>query len=166
MARPKKDAEIDLSVTHELSHGLIERLTCPAGSLKAFLRDREVSGLKVRVTATGAKAFVFEAKLNGKAISRTLGKVGLMSIPEAQAQARDLGRVVKTDKADPRDLDRQQAADKAAMIVQAAADVAAKALADAALIEADKVAAITVGKVWALYLAERRPHWGERHYAD
>lgn len=31
MARPKRDAEIDLSRAHDLTAGLIERLTCPAG---------------------------------------------------------------------------------------------------------------------------------------
>ena len=90
MARPKKSAAIDLSVTHELSHGLIERLTCPVGQLKAFLRDKDVTGLRVRVTANGAKAFVYEAKLNGKAISKTLGKIPIMSIDEAKDAARVL----------------------------------------------------------------------------
>jgi integrase len=166
MARPKKGAEIDLSATHELSHGLIERLTCPPGAVKAFLRDKEVSGLKVRVTANGAKAFVYEAKLNGKAISKTLGKVGLMSIPEAQALARDLGRIVKTDKADPRELERQKEEADAAAITQAEAEAAAKVVADAFMAEADKAAALTVGEVWAVYVAERSPKWGGLHRLD
>ena len=86
MARPRKDAPIDLSVTHELSVGLIERLTCPAGVSKAFLRDKDVTGLRVRVTANGAKSFVYEAKLNGKAISRTLG--GLCTTPTTSGLSR------------------------------------------------------------------------------
>ena len=106
MARPRKDAPIDLSVTHELSVGLIERLACPAGVLKAFLRDKDVTGLRVRVTANGAKSFVYEAKLNGKAISRTLGGFPLMPIDEAKDEARKLAKTVKTDKQDPRELDR------------------------------------------------------------
>lgn len=28
------------------------------------------------------------------------------------------------------------------------------------------MAAVTVGEVWAIYLGDRRPFWGERHYAD
>ena len=74
MARVKKDAGLDLTVTHELTVDRIERLTCPPGVPKAFLRDCDVTGLKVRVTANAAKAFVYEAKLGGKAISRTLGR--------------------------------------------------------------------------------------------
>lgn len=139
MARPKKDAPIYLSVPHELSVGLIERLTCPHGVPKAFLRDKDVTGLRVRVTANGAKAFVFEAKLNGKAISRTLGKFPLMAIEEAKAKARDLAKTVKNDKQDPRELERQQEAAKAAKV------------------EADKAQSVTVGDVWPRYLEEGKP---------
>jgi len=152
MARPKKDAAIDLSVTHELSAGLIERLTCPPGVPKGLLRDKDVTGLRVRVTANGAKSFVFEAKLNGKAISRTLGKFPLMTIDEAKAQARDLARTVKNDKLDPRELDREAEAAKAAAIL------------------AEAARAVTVGEVWPHYLAEgtpkRRDAWKPRYLAD
>ena len=98
MARPKKDAPIDLGVTHELSEGLIARFTRSPGVPKAFLRDKEVAGLRVRVTANGAKAFVYEAKLRGRAICRTLGGFPLMSTVDARARA--LATTVKTDKTD------------------------------------------------------------------
>ena len=159
MARPKKDAPVDLAATHELSEGLIQRLACPAGATKAFLRDREVSGLRVRVTANGAKAFVYEAKLNGKAISRTLGRFPLMSISEAKAQARDLARTVKNDKLDPRELDRQHAELRAAQALRDAATHAAEAAQAAAI-------ATTVADGWKNYITERRPHWGDLHYRD
>ena len=139
MARPKKDQAPDLSVTHELGVGVIERLTCPPGVPKAFLRDKDVTGLRVRVTANGAKSFVFEAKLKGRAISRTLGRFPLMTIEEAKDQARELARTVKNDKQDPRELERQQDAAKAAKV------------------EADKVQAVTVGDVWPRYLIEGKP---------
>ena len=84
LARPKKDEPIHLSIEHELGVGLIDRLTRPAGQPKAFLRDAAGNGLKIRVTANGSKAFVYEAKINGKAFSRTLGKWGLMTILEAR----------------------------------------------------------------------------------
>lgn len=155
MARPKASASIDLSVTHELSQGLIDRLACPPGQLKAFLRDKDVTGLRVRVTANGAKAFVFEAKLNGKAISKTLGKFPIMSIEEAKDAARTLAKLVKTDKVDPREVQRQQEADKAAAVVEAAAQV-----------EADKLAGVTVGEVWKVYIEARKPKWSDRHYLD
>lgn len=159
MARPKKDAAIDLTVTHELSVGLIERLTCPAGAAKAFLRDKNVAGLRVRVTSKGVKAFVYEAKLNGKAISRTLGGFPLMSIEDAKGKARELAKTVKTDKQDPRELDKQAAEVKAA-------EIEANRLEATAQVEANKLAALTVGEVWAAYIEERRPHWGDLHLRD
>ncbi len=163
MARPKKDEAIDLGVTHELSEGLIDRLACPPGLPKALLRDKDVTGLKVRVTANGAKAFVYEAKLNGKAISRTLGRFPLMTIEEAKAHARDLARTVKTDKLDPRDLDRQQAEQEA----QAKAEAKVRAIERAA---ADAARSVTVADVWPRYMAEgkpkRRAAWKPRYVED
>ena len=159
MARPKKTDAPDLKETHELSVGLIERLTCPPGVLKAFLRDKDVTGLRVRVTANGAKSFVFEAKLNGKAISRTLGGFPLMSIDEAKDKARELAKTIKTDKQDPRELERQQEADKAAAIDAAAAEQARKD-------EQKAAQALTVGEVWQQYIEARRARWGALHLAD
>jgi integrase len=52
-------------------------------------------------------------------------------------------------------LERQQDAAKAATIA-----------ADAAKVEAGKVEGLTVGKVWAVYVEERRTHWGDLHYRD
>jgi integrase len=159
MARAKRDAPIDLAVTHELSVGLIERLTCPAGAVKAFLRDRNVAGLRVRVTANGAKSFVYEAKLNGKAISRTLGGFPLMSIENAKGRARELATTVKTDKQDPRELERQQQEAKSTAIAERAVKEAHQAKQEAAQ-------ALTVGEVWTVYIEERRPHWGDLHLRD
>ena len=146
MARPKKDQAPDLKVAHELSVGLIERLTCPPGVPKAFLRDKDVTGLRVRVTASGAKSFVYEAKLLGKAISRTLGAVSLMSITEAKIQARELARIVKNNKQDPRELERQEVAEKVAINTASSAQM-----------EADRVKAMTVGDIWPRYLQEGKP---------
>ena len=159
MVRPKKTDAPNLKETHELSVGLIERLTCPPGVSKAFLRDKDVTGLRVRVTANGAKSFVFEAKLNGKAISRTLGGFPLLTIEQAKDKARELARVVKNDKQDPRELERQQEADKAAVIAAVAAKV------DADRVEA-ATRALTVGEAWQNYMEARRTRWGALHLAD
>ncbi len=163
MARPKKDATIDLGATHELSEGLIARFTCPPGLKKAFIRDREVPGLRVRVTSNGVKAFVYEAKLNGKAISRTLGRCGVQTIEDAKAKARALATTVKTDKADPRDLDRMRAERDAREKADAEAQAIARAAAEAAQ-------AVTVAEVWPRYMVEGKPKrkaaWKPRYAAD
>jgi len=65
----KTDAP-DLAKPCNLTVGAIERLTCPPGKQQAFLRDSEGNGLRVRVTPSGAKAFVFEQSLNNRTIRR------------------------------------------------------------------------------------------------
>jgi integrase len=118
-----------------------------------------VTGLRVRVTANGVKSFVYEAKLNGKAISRTLGGFPLMSIDDAKDKARELAKTVKTDKQDPREIERQQK--EAAAIAKAQQDAAT-----AAAVQTASVAALTMAEVWAAYIEERKPHWGDLHYRD
>jgi integrase len=156
MARPRRDQAPDLSEAQELTAGLIERLTCRTDiKAQAFLRDTKAPGLRVRVTNTGTKSFVYEAKLNRQTIRRTIGDVRVWDIESARTEARRLAVVVRSDKADPREIERQQEATKAAETAAAAAKV-----------EADKVASLTVGEVWTDYIEKRRPHWGELHYRD
>lgn len=151
MARPKKSDAPDLSERINLTAGAIERLVCPDGKQQAFMRDSEVPGLRVRVTVAGAKSFVYEAKLNRQTIRRTIGDVKLWSIEQARTEARRLA-VVLDGGQDPREIERQQHADKAA----------AKAAATAK--------ALTVGEVWPLYLENGRPKrkeaWKPRYRAD
>ena len=147
MARPKKDAAPDLAARVVLTAGAIERLTCPTGKQQAFMRDSEVPGLRVRVTAAGAKSFVYESKLNRQTIRRTIGDVKAWSIEQARIEARRLS-VLLDGGQDPREIERQQQADKAAAKAAAAAH------------------AVTVDEAWKVYLEARRSFWGDRHYAD
>ncbi len=148
MARPKKTVLPDTGKAIDLTAGAIERLTCRTDTkAQAFLRDTKAPGLRVRVTNTGAKSFVFEAKLNRQTIRRTIGDVRAWTIDAARVEANRL-RVTLDAGDDPRAIERQQQADKAA------ADAAAA------------VQAATVGEVWAIYCVARKPHWGDRHHAD
>lgn len=147
MARRKKDAEIQLAERHGLTAGLIAALACPAGKAQAFLRDTESPGLRVRVTAAGAKSFVFEGKLNRQTIRQTIGDVRTWTIPAARVEANRL-RSLLDRGADPRELERDRLA-------------AAEAKREAALRHTT-----TVSDAWDAYLTERRPKWGERHYRD
>ena len=158
MARPKKDAAPDLSEPQDLTAGLIERLTCPAGKAQAFMRDTGGNGLRVRVTPAGAKSFVFEAKLNRQTIRRTIGDVRTWSIETARVEARRIARVLDAGH-DPRELERQQQA------AEAAERAAATARAEAERREA-AAAVLTVRAAWDAYLVDRRPYWGEVHYKD
>ncbi len=151
MARPRKTDAPDLSERVNLTAGTIERLTCPDGKQQAFMRDSEAPGLRVRVTAAGAKSFVYESKLNRQTIRRTIGDVKLWSIEQARTEARRLAVTLDSGQ-DPRELERQQQAEKDA----------AKAAATAK--------ALTVGEVWPLYLESGKPKrkdaWKPRYRAD
>lgn len=152
MARPKKDAPINLSERHVLTVGLMERLACPEGKDKAFLRDSAAPGLCVRVTAKGAKSFVFQTKTKERAFfSRTIGDVKTWTIEQARAEARRLA-VMLDSGADPRELERQQQAEKEAQRQQ------------------EQAQALTVGELWPLYLETGRPKrrdaWKPRYLED
>lgn len=118
------------------------------------MRDSEAPGLRVRVTAAGAKSFVYESKLNRQTIRRTIGDVKSWTIEQARAEARRLA-VVLDSGLDPREIERQKQADKAAQTA------AALERAKAVLREA-----MPVSEAWATYIAERSPHWGELHRKD
>ncbi len=116
--------------------------------------DATAPGLGLRATPAGKPAYVFQGVYQGKDIRLTIGSPTAWSIPDAQAKSRALQRMVD-EGSDPRDLKRNALAaaeaQKAADVIQAAA-AAAKSL--------------TVEEVWANYVEQRRPFWGELHYRD
>ena len=151
MARPKNTDKPDTAETVELTLPRIERLTLPAGKYQAFLRDSKAPGLRVRVTGTGHKAFVFEGKLDRKTIRRTIGDVRAWTIEQARAEARRLA-VLIDEGINPTEQERQE---KEQAQAQAQAQQAKQ-----------EAQAVTVAQVWAAYIEARRPHWGELHLRD
>lgn len=148
MARPSKTSAPDTTKTIELTAGAIERLTCRSDiKAQAFLRDSKAPGLRVRVTNTGHKAFVFEAKLNRRTIRRTIGDARTWTIEDARREARRLA-VLIDGGINPNEQERQQQAELEAARM------------------AEQVRAVTAAQAWAAYIEERRPHWGERHHLD
>jgi integrase len=147
IGRPSNDAPVELGKAQELTAGLIERLRCPLGKSQAFLRDRKSPSLRVRMTASGAKAFVFEAKLGRQTIRRTIGDVRSWSIEKARTEA-NRQRVEIDSGNDPREQEREQQAARAAR--QA--------------VEAAKT--VTVKEAWDVYLKARKDRWGDLHYQD
>lgn len=160
MARRKADAPIDLTEPKHLTAGLVAALRCPEGKEQAFLRDATTRGLRVRVTAAGAKSYVFESKVNGKTLRRTIGTAdaAVWTIEAARAEANRL-RVLVDKDTDPRDLERQQVEEAIKQAEEARLQAMAAAAAQAAL-------ALTVADAWARYVTERTPHWGAANLAD
>ena len=68
----------------------IERLTCEIDKQQSFYWDTKTPSLGVRVTAKGAKSYIFQTWFINKAIRVTIGDVNTWSIPKAQAEARKL----------------------------------------------------------------------------
>ncbi len=137
-----------------LTAGRVEAFSCPAGKSQAFLWDTEAPSLMLRATPTGRKTYAFEGRLNGATIRVSIGTAADWSLDVARKRAAELKQLVDSGQ-DPREIERQQQADREA-----------KKAALVAQVEADRLAGVTVGEVWAAYLEDRRPFWGERHYAD
>ena len=124
--------------------GRVTEFSCPAGKSQSFLWDTDTPTLALRATPTGRKTYVFESRLLGSTIRVGIGTVADWSIEQARAKASDLKRMIDNGT-DPRELERQQAAEKASQVV-------------------------TVGEVWPRYLAEgkpkRRDAWKPGYKAD
>ena len=151
MSRPRKDEAPDLSKPVALTAGVIARASCPPGKQQAFLRDAEGNGLRVRLTRGGSKVFVFEQRLKGQTIRRSIGDVSAWTIDAARAEAKRLS-VMLDAGTDPREVDRQQAAQRAQERAQ------------------ERARDVTVEAAWARYMVEgspkRRDAWKPRYVLD
>lgn len=134
--------------------GRVSGFKCPPDKKQAFLWDATAPGLGLRATPAGKPAYVFQSVYQGKDLRITIGSPAAWSIPDAQAKARELQRLIDEGK-DPRDLKRE-----------AIAAVEAKRQKEQEQEQADKAAALTVGEAWASYIEARRPHWGGLHLRD
>lgn len=151
----------------------IAAFACPDGKQQAFLWDSEVTGLAIRVTASGAKSFIFESKLNRKTIRITLGDVRAWVLTsvwtgrgeerrEIQRGAREEAsrlKVIVDNGQDPRQV-------KADILAEAQAARDAGQAAAAALLVQEIRESVTVGDVWPAYVVARAPQWGGLHLRD
>lgn len=149
----------------KLTAGRIADFQCQPGKSQTLFWDSEAPGLAVRVTANGAKSYVFETRLAGKTARFTIGDVRTWALDgpagstqTARAQANRLKALVDQG-IDP----RKEAAAREAEA--AAADAEAKAR------------ELLVADAWHAYLEfqrdkmkrahiERGKKWGERHLLD
>ena len=72
----------------QLTKKLIEN-TLPPDTGQIFLRDDDVSGLAVRVTAGGAKTWVLEMRVGGRPKRMTLGRWGDYDVAAARVLAHE-----------------------------------------------------------------------------
>lgn len=135
---------------------------CQRGKQQTIYSDDKTPGFGVRVTAAGAKSYIFESRLHGKTLRLTIGNPKTWPLEtqwrtnketgerlEFRRGAREEAQRLKalTDQGiDP----RQQMAEQRAKVETAKAET--------------KRQALTLGDVWTVYIEARKSMWGERHY--
>lgn len=129
---------------------------------QTFLWDADAPGLGLRVTASGAKAYIFQSKFRGNALRVTIGDPKTWTISDARAEARRLKVLIDAGK-DPRQVKADEiAADRAAHEAQTAAAAQRETQA--------RREAVTLGDAWPLYIAARRDagrkKWSDWHVRD
>ena len=83
--------------------GRVLGFKCAPDKGQAFLWDATVHGLGLRATPAGKPAYVFQSLYRGKDLRLTIGSPDAWSIPQAQAKARELQRLID-EGTDPRSL--------------------------------------------------------------
>jgi len=129
-----------------LTAGRIEGFKCGADGKQCFMWDTAVAGLGVRAT-TGAKAFIYQGRIDKKAIRVTIGDIRTWGIDEARAEARKLGTLLDQG-IDPR-LEKKQ------RLNELKHDQSESRRAD-----------VIVADAWADYIESRKPRWSELHLKD
>lgn len=125
----------------------IAAFKCEPGRQQCIYWDGKTPGLGLRVTATGAKSYVFESRLHGCTVRLTIGDVRTSALSKVQDEATRL-KTLTDQGIDPRDV----------------AD-AERQRAEAERIEAQRQT-VTVGNAWTAYLAHPAHQWSDRHRRD
>ncbi|MDO8811479.1 MAG: integrase family protein [Gallionella sp.] len=141
----------------KLTAGRIAAFECPKDKPQTFLWSNDPLGLAVRAYPSGAKAFIFQAKVKGQTMRLTIGDVKAWGIAKAEAEARRLQTVIDTGN-DPRQVIAEQEAKQEAQV--------------AALAQKQVSESVTVAEAWQAYVTDRsasvkdgKPEWGDKHKA-
>lgn len=109
--------------------------------------DAKSPGLGLRVTPTGARAYIFESRLFGKTVRITIGDTRTWPLGQARTEAARLKTAID-DGIDPRE---QRLLKKAAHEARQAES---------------RRKNVTVADAWAAYLGAHRTKWSPRHLFD
>jgi integrase len=121
---------------------------CPPGKKQHIFWDGNTRGLGLRVTAAGAKSYIFETSLNGKTLRITIGDVNTYEIAAARKEAASYKADTNKD-IDPR---------------QVRADELAFKKAEQEARQAQQLReSVTLGDIWPIYVADRVSEWSAHH---
>jgi hypothetical protein len=79
----------------------VAAFSCKSGKQQSIFWDGKTPGLGLRVTAAGAKSYIFETNLHGKTMRSTIGDALTWTIGKAQAEATRL-KALTDQGIDPR----------------------------------------------------------------
>ncbi len=125
----------------------VENLACEPGKTQSIYWDSKSPGLGLRVTAAGARAYIFESRLFSKTIRLTIGDVRSWELGKARTEAARLKTLIDGG-VDPREHRAEQ---------QAAHEARRAAV---------QRQSVTFGEAWDVYVEARRPFWSPRHHQD
>ena len=127
---------------------------CEQGKQQTIYWDAKTPGLGLRVTAAGAKSYIFESRLHGKTIRITIGDVKTWPIDgvagdskTARSEATQLKTL--TDQG----IDPRQHKESARIKAESTRTEAMRKI-------------VTFGDAWPLYIDANKSSWGARHLAD
>lgn len=133
---------------------------CQQGKAQSIYWDGKAPGLGLRVTANGAKSYIFESRLHGKTLRTTIGSPDVWPLETQWRTDRDSG-----EKVEYRRGARQEAA-RLKSLTDQGIDPRQQAAERAAAAEALRAEAerkdVTVGEAWKAYVKARSHKWGER----
>ena len=147
--------------------GRVANFQCEPGKSQSFLWDSGAPGLGLRVTAKGARSYMFQAKLRGEAIRITIGDPDTWPIDAptdgkgnpvgkgARQEARRLKTLIDDGK-DPRQVKQDLLAEERA-VREARENLAREEQAK------QQRESITLAKVWHAYVEDRTPLWSNHH---
>lgn len=135
---------------------------CPEGRNQAFLWDVEAPGLALRVTAGGAKAYIFQSRFMGGSVRMTIGDPAVWPLTNQMDRSGPGGKVLQVGaREEARRLQAIIDSGRDPRLVKSELQVA-----DTAAREQQRALDVTVGEAWEAYLKDRQEHWGPRHYRD
>lgn len=132
--------------------GLVEKASCEPGKSQAFLWDTDAPGLGLRITQSGAKAYIFQSRVHANTVRVTIGSVDSWRLDapaksqdnSARKEARRLQTLCDAG-IDPRDEKQDKKAESAAR---------------KARVERQRV---TLREVWPSYIAANAHRWSDKH---
>lgn len=130
---------------------VVADLVCKPDKSQIFIWDEKGNGLGLRCTSSGAKAYIFQAKLNNKSLRITIGSPETWSVVRAQKEARELQTQVDKGN-DPRQTKKALFAEQEATTQTEKAEKARGTL--------------IVLDAWEAYLKHHLNRWGDRHMKD